>query len=276
MVYNLQESMSGMTFTGVGTETESSDSPHMNIDYNHKLNPHRKDDGEIVIPILFTDGVPKSLLDVGCGTGTWTKAAGDNGVLDILGIDGNVLDAETYLSAPEFRVVDFCTSWDLGRRFEMALCLEVAEHLEAKYASLLVECLVRHADKIVFSAACPGQGGQHHVNCQWPEYWQAHFNTFGYACFDSIRPKVWTDRRIAPWYRQNMFVATRDGELAGHEPRIHSLLHPNILDLPQRCSSIQQYQTLIESGFLPGKWYATLPIKAFWAKMRRRFFFRKS
>jgi hypothetical protein len=242
----------------------------MSIDYDHKLNPHRNDDGAIVIPILFADGVPKSLLDVGCGTGTWAKAVRDNGVADTLGIDGNALSPTAFISQSDFKLVDFTTSWNLGRCFDMALCLEVAEHLDEQYASLLVECLTRHADKIVFSAACPGQGGQHHVNCQWPEYWQQRFNTFGYACVDSIRPNIWTDHRIAPWYRQNMFVATHDPEHAGHEPRIQSKLHPEIFGLSQHCSTIEGYQKLIESGTLPWKWYATIAFKAFYSKMKRR------
>lgn len=242
----------------------------MSINYDHKFNPHRRDDGAIVIPILFTDGIPESLLDVGCGTATWTKASQDNGVKDTVGIDGNPLPPYALISQTEFRLIDFTTSWDLGRRFEMALCLEVAEHLDEQYANLLVECLTKHADRIVFSAACPGQGGQHHVNCQWPEHWQQRFNMFGYSCADSIRAKIWNDHRIAPWYRQNMFVATRDHEHAGHEPRIHSLLHPDIFGLTQHCSSIEGYQNLIESGILPWKWYATVPFNSLWSKLKRR------
>jgi SAM-dependent methyltransferase len=242
----------------------------MSINYDHKLNPHRKDDGEIVVPILFADGVPRSVLDVGCGTGTWTRAVRDYGVADVLGIDGNPLPPEALISPSEFRLVDFTTPWNLGRRFDMALCLEVAEHLDERHARLFVECLTNHADTIVFSAACPGQGGQHHVNCQWPTYWQALFNTCGYACTDSVRPKIWTDQSIAPWYRQNVFVATRDRDHAGHEPRIHSLLHPQIFDLTQHCATIQDYQKLIESGTLPWRWYTTVPFTSLWAKVKRR------
>ena len=68
-----------------------------------------------------------------------------------------------------FRVVDLTVPWTLERKFETALCLEVAEHLEETSSSLLIKMLTAHADTIVFSAPCPGQNGQHHVNCQWPE-----------------------------------------------------------------------------------------------------------
>lgn len=244
----------------------------MNINYDHKLNPHRLDDGTIVVPILFGDHIPQSVLDVGCGTGTWTKAARDNGVKDIFGIDGNNLTSEALITDADFELVDLTQPWDLGRRFEMLFCLEVAEHLDESCAEPLIKSLVRHAENIAFSAACPGQAGQHHVNCQWPEYWQNLFNAVGYACSDPVRPKIWADQRIAPWYRQNMFVATHDPDLAGHEPRIRNLLHPEIFGIMQHCTTMQDYQNLIDSGALSWKWYATVPFKALFTKVKNRIF----
>jgi hypothetical protein len=56
------------------------------------------------------------------------------------------------------------------------LCLEVAEHLPADSAPTLIDSLVSLGPVILFSAAIPFQGGTHHVNEQWPEYWARHFS----------------------------------------------------------------------------------------------------
>ena len=85
------------------------------------------------------------------------------------------------------RHIDLTQEWSLGRRFDAVLCLELAELCEAGHASGLVEGLAAHSDTISFSAACPNQGGQHHVNCQWPDYWQQLFNVRGYGCSDTPR-----------------------------------------------------------------------------------------
>jgi hypothetical protein len=160
-------------------------------------------------------------------------------------------------------------SWDLGRRFDAGLCLEVGEHLEARFASTFVRALVGHARLIVFSAACPGQAGQHHVNCQWPSYWQKLFNEHGFACSDEIRWRIWNEDRIEPWYRENVFVGKDNAELAGKEPRICSVIHPAMHDIV--ALEFPRNVRLIEKGRMPIKWYLGLPLKAAAAKLNRRF-----
>ena len=44
----------------------------------------------------------------------------------------------------------------------------------------LVATITKHGDAVLFSAAIPGQGGQDHLNEQWPEYWQKKFEVNGY------------------------------------------------------------------------------------------------
>ncbi len=142
----------------------------MGVEYNHEQNLHTQEGPRAALPLILEGTKPKSLLDVGCGLGTWMKAALGLGIPEVLGVDGVSLGKDKLLVPAElFRLHDLTKSWSLGRRFEVALCLEVAEHLEAGSAATLIDSLVSHADVIYFSAACPGQPGQHHVNCQWPE-----------------------------------------------------------------------------------------------------------
>src|SRR5690348_7395490 len=112
---------------------------------------------------------------------------------------------------------------ELGRRFDLVLCLETAEHLKPESSETIVDTLVRHGDLILFSAAAPGQGGPGHINCRWPAFWQKLFNERGFTCSDAVRWTIWNDGRIEPWYRQNLMVVTRDEALAGNEARIGSV-----------------------------------------------------
>ena len=243
----------------------------MSIIYNHSQNLHTLVGPQAAMEHFFADNKPSSLLDVGCGNGTWLKAATDFGISDVLGVDGvNLPTDKLHISPEKIRHQDLTKSWDLGKKFDVAICLEVAEHLDGEHAPKLVESLVRHSDKIYFSAACPGQEGQHHVNCQWPTYWQELFNERGFVCEDSLRWQIWNIPAIEPWYRQNIFIARRDTASAGREPRINAVLHPEMTApvLPEK-KQLEKYLKLIENGHLSLTWYLKTPGVAFFKKLKR-------
>lgn len=245
------------------------------IDYDHSGNVHTLEGARAAIPRMFEDRLPDSVLDVGCGSGTWMCAAAELGIGDVVGIDGIGPPAIGDLRpSGSFHLVDLNQDWSLGRRFDAILCLEVAEHLNADAGSRLLDGLVAHSDTVFFSAACPGQPGQHHINCQWPEHWQRAFNERGFVCNDEIRWKLWSDPRIEVWYRQNLFIARRSPN-AGNEPRIASVIHPEFAANFRSPDSIPaptnaDVVTQIEHGLLPFSWYCFSPIRALWRKSLRR------
>jgi hypothetical protein len=162
----------------------------------------------VILPLVFSlAGRPGSILDVGCGVGPWLRAALDLGVDDIFGIDGDWVD-ETSLLIPRerFQSCDLSQGFRLGRRFDLTLCLEVAEHLPETVAPRLVESLTQSSDVLLFSAAMPGQKGSDHINEQWPEYWDRLFEQHGFFRLDAIRPHIWRNPSIDWWYRQNAFI----------------------------------------------------------------------
>ncbi len=168
-----------------------------------------------IVPLVMEFVHPKSVIDLGCGLGTWLTVFRENGVDDFLGVDGDYLRRE-WLEIPSGRFLPFDLSHPLavGRRFDLAVCLEVAEHLSPESGMNLVESLARLAPVILFSAAVPGQGGTEHLNEQWPDYWAEGFNRYGFVPVDAIRPIVWNADRVEFWYAQNTLLFVHRDQLA--------------------------------------------------------------
>jgi hypothetical protein len=171
-----------------------------------------KASAEAMLPRIFKILASKSWIEIGSGTGSWTKTAMDLGVQDCTAVDGPWVRESDLLVPKSFFISHNLTEpLNLGRKFDLALSLEVAEHLDAKFANTIVDSLVSHADIVIFGAAIPMQGGTQHVNEQWPDYWMAKFEERNYKCYDLVRPLFWTDERIAPFYVQNAFLFIRNG-----------------------------------------------------------------
>jgi SAM-dependent methyltransferase len=164
------------------------------------------------LPLVFDLVKPSSVIDVGCGTGAWLAVARELGASEILGIDGDWVPSDALLiSADRFRAADLAVPMRLGRRFDLAICMEVAEHLDATSGDSLVRELCAAADVVLFSAAIPGQTGSDHRNEQWPTYWRERFRSHGHEMVDCLRRRLWGDELIEPWYAQNayLYVARR-------------------------------------------------------------------
>ena len=187
---------------------------------------------EVVPLVLDLVGPVHSVLDVGCGIGTWLTAFAECGVDDLVGVDGPYVNRRQLLVPPDaFVPHDLAEPLQLGRTFDLVVSLEVAEHVPASRADNFVGLLCQHARQaILFSAAPPGQGGKHHVNEQWPSYWIPRFAERGFQAFDAVRPRVWENPRVEWWYRQNSFLFARDAaaeRLAAAAPvQLLDVVHP--------------------------------------------------
>jgi SAM-dependent methyltransferase len=169
----------------------------------------------IAVPVVLDAVAPRSVVDVGCGLGAWLAVFEEHGVGDIRGYDGPWVDRASVLVAPgAFHVANLEQPLDVGRRFDLALCLEVAQLLEERHAAQLVASLVSLADVVVFAAAIPGQGGIHHVNPQWPRYWAELFATHGYVASDPFRAMLWEEPDVKWWFAQNMVCFAEPDALA--------------------------------------------------------------
>lgn len=161
-------------------------------------------------PIILNKYNPNTIVDFGCGSGAFLSVFLDLGISEILGLEGEwILQAKPLHPRVPIKIHDLETEIDLERRFDLAICLEVAEHLPIEYAKTLVKSLVNASERILFSAAIPGQNGTNHVNLQFPEYWAELFREHEYYLEWDPRPELWKLRGLAPWYKQNLLVFRR-------------------------------------------------------------------
>lgn len=147
-----------------------------------------------------------SVVDFGCGTGTWLAACQNMGVNKILGFDHYANESELLIERKYFHKKSLAEKICLDEKFDLAMSLEAAEHVEQIFADKIIENLTNASDVILFSAAIPGQGGTNHVNEQTPRYWAKKFANHGFAQFDVIRPLIWDEDDVAWWYKQNTFL----------------------------------------------------------------------
>lgn len=179
-------------------------------------------------------GQPEALpavLDVGCGEGWWAREWVEGGFANMaVGADGNwggaaIRDADRpglHFGTINLAIVEPQPAYS----YDIALCLEVAEHLPNP--DDLLAYLRTTAPVCFFSAAIPGQPGADHISCRWQHEWAATFEDAGWFTSDRLRRRIWTDPEIEWWYRQNLFAAWDPAAVSlnvAAEP-ILSMVHP--------------------------------------------------
>jgi len=177
----------------------------------------------VVVPLVTNQLNPRTVVDVGCGEGWWARAFADVGC-DVLGIDG------PWMSGDRTHIPYY--THDLAKsvpntigRFDLAVSLEVAEHLPPGRAESFVTDLCRLADVVLFSAAIPGQGGAGHLNEQPAAYWAALFDANDYMVSGALRWMIWDNPKVENWYRQNLLVAVNTS-------RLPETTYPALFDTP--------------------------------------------
>lgn len=165
---------------------------------------------QIIVPLVLAMLVPlqiSSVIDFGCGVGGWLAQFMNEGCEDVLGLDfGEADPSQMLIPSALFRKADLSKRMQLKKRYDLSMSLEVAEHIPPRLADTFVANLCGCSDLVLFSAAVKGQGGIGHINEQPLGYWIKKFEQLGYGHYDFIRPKIWNDRNIEVWYRQNMLL----------------------------------------------------------------------
>lgn len=205
------------------------------VKYLHEEGAHNLGSPGIIVPYLLELLKPRSVADVGCGIGTFLSVFQRFGVEDVVGIDGQWVDRrKLMIGTDNFWEADLEKPIRMDRTFDLALCLEVAEHLAPASADIIVDSLTGLSKKIVFSAATRQQGGQNHINEQEFPYWKRKFEARGYKVIDCFRPYFWNMEKVQWWYKQNMFLILHESidvslfRFTEHFSENNLLIHPDL------------------------------------------------
>ncbi len=200
------------------------------------------------VELLFPLYKPNTVVDVGCGRGTWLKAFKDRGASVLVGYDG-VWNAQVNMIDPSimFYGVDLNDPITVSDsdRFDLAMSLEVAEHLAPSSAKSFIQSLTNLSNVVLFGAAYTKQGGTNHINEQPHTYWAKIFTEFDYVPYDLFRPVVWGDDEVEFWYQQNTFLYVKNNspftqvlQSSGHYPikniRFLDCVHPALYESKTR------------------------------------------
>lgn len=203
---------------------------------------------EIVASIMEIN----SAVDIGCGVGTWLKEVKNiNGKASVLGIDGEYVNKKYFqIDKNEFLAAELEKRIRISKRYDLAISLEVAEHLSPLRADSFIDDLCRMSDVILFSAATRCQRGDAHVNEQRCSYWVKLFQKKGYIPFDVIRPVIWYDEKIPIWYRQNTILYINEKVVYKFSPKLNCNYHIYDMIHPQNYENAIMINQKYEASFV--------------------------
>ncbi len=164
-----------------------------------------KDFAKIIIKNLN----PQSIIDIGCGCGIYLRAFKDLGIVDVIGYDGSKNALKKSLLNNGIKLHDVRKPLKLKRRYDLCLCIEVAEHIQKKYSGLLIDNLTNLSDIILFTAATPGQGGINHINEQHPNFWINLFKEKGFEYCEQLSKKIrneMSSKQVISWICKNLMI----------------------------------------------------------------------
>jgi hypothetical protein len=229
-----------------------------------------------IIPIVIDYVHPNSVIDVGCGNGTWLAVWEKHGITDITGIDGDYVKVQDLLiDTKNFIAFNLEKGFVSDRKYSLVTSLEVAEHINSQAAETFIKSLCNLGDIILFSAAVPGQEGTLHVNEQYPEYWISLFSKNGFVPIDNIRKRIWTNQRISWWYRQNIFLFMHQSQIEKNAEfkkdfentnvGFVNIIHPELLK--DKMVELYSYRPLIRNPLKLAKFVIEKSLK----KLKRKF-----
>jgi hypothetical protein len=155
---------------------------------------------------------PRRLIDLGCGCGVYADAFRRLGT-EVVAVDGVAAPPEFSFPGPvEIRDLTVPLDDDWGW-FDLALCLEVGEHIPEEFCGTFLANITRFSDTLVLSCAPPYQGGVHHVNERPKRWWKARLAEIGWV-YDRDRTGVISetckaDRPPLLWMCQQVSVYVR-------------------------------------------------------------------
>lgn len=208
-----------------------------NSKYYEAMSKRNPKIASVMMPIILDVIKPNSVIDFGCGIGSFLVEPVSRGI-KVLGIDGEYLNKnELIIPKDRFMAADLSKKIIIKDKFDLALSLEVAEHIENEKAEIFLSNIVETSDIVVFSAAIPYQNGTGHINLQPTSYWCKLFEERGYVASNCLREIFWY-KDISALRRQNIMLFTKPDKMEELEEKfkkysegpIYDIVHPDFFD----------------------------------------------
>lgn len=140
--------------------------------------------------------------------------------LKVVAIDGSEHSKDFLIKGVRFEQKDFTKMFSVSStkpnwKFDVVLCLEVIEHIDAVFETVLVKNLVRHianSGYLVASAAKPNQPGTNHVNCKPKQYWIKKFESEGLRYQKELTETLmqeWQKAGVVFYFWENLMIFRR-------------------------------------------------------------------
>ncbi|MEJ8816961.1 class I SAM-dependent methyltransferase [Lacibacter sp. H407] len=162
---------------------------------------------------------PKKIIEFGCGSGQLSKALGKRGVA-VLALDGYAKPDFSGYDSIKFQSLDLNDETgvsqflsQLNETYDLAVSLEVAEHLQPTISFSLIKWMTGVADVVVFSAAVPKQSGDGHINCRTHLDWYKDFQANHFVIADTIRGQFRHHVNVGMWYKTNTIDYVKAGSV---------------------------------------------------------------
>jgi len=191
---------------------------HLDYIYDDKFFDNKKQESilkttpKIVAQVIKNLYNPKTVVDIGCGTGIYIKEL-NNLSVSVFGIDGSSA-AKKNFRLPEslFLLQNITRDFNLHKKYDMALCFEVAEHIQKESSNILVQNITKLSNVILFTASPKGQGGIGHINEQDKTFWIYLFKKSGFMFNDAATKKlkkIFYKNNTIFWIHKNIMVFER-------------------------------------------------------------------
>ena len=186
--------------------------------FEKTLRPDRQRSYRLIVHYIMKNVQPalKSVIDYGCGAGWFLYYfKKDFGINDILGLEPSpsamlIADPLVRDDVMPLSLTDFII---FRRNFDLAMNIEVAEHINKKFADRIVKNITRYSDLLIFSAAVPGQGGVGHVNEQPFEFWKNKICDTGFSFKEEETQKFrqfLKKKKAKKWYYNNLAIFRKE------------------------------------------------------------------